>query len=70
MPNVGAAMWTLGGRVRMAAAACIVAALAPIVMITSGEYVGPQQLGEIVALLAVWGLCTAAVLARQPVVRA
>ena len=56
------AMWPLGGRVRIAAGACVIVASTPLVMITSGNYVGPQQLTEIVALLAIWDLCVAAVL--------
>ena len=56
------AMWTLGGLARVAAAVCVVAAAAPIVMVTSGAYIGPQQLQEILLLLAFWGLGAAGVL--------
>ena len=59
---LGIAAWGLGGKMRFAAAASVIVAAAPIVMITSGRYVGPQQLTEILAILAGWGLCTAAVL--------
>ncbi len=59
---LGLSAWALGGKMRIAAAASVIAATAPIVMITSGRYVGPQQLTEILAILAGWGLCAAAVL--------
>jgi len=59
---LGAAMWTLGGRARIAASACVIAAVAPVAIVISGEYLGPQQLMEILILLAVWGVGVAAVL--------
>jgi hypothetical protein len=62
---LGVASWSLGGKIRIAAAASVIAAAAPIVMITSGRYVGPQQLAEILALLAGWGLCVAAILIME-----
>jgi len=64
---LGVAMWRLGGNVRIAAIAAVIVATAPILMIISGAYVGPQQLMEILALLAGWGLCVASVLAMESV---
>lgn len=66
---LGLASWTLGGKVRIGVAISVVAAAAPIVMITSGTYVGPQQLTWILALLAGWGLCVAAVLVAESLKR-
>ena len=65
--TLGGAMWTLGGRVRIAAVAAVSAAAIPIVMISSGAYVGPQQLMEILTLLGGWSLCVAAVLIMETV---
>jgi hypothetical protein len=62
---LGLAMWSLRGKARIAAVACVIMALAPVVLITSGDYVGAQQLMAILALLAGWGLCVAAVLAVE-----
>ena len=62
---LGVASWSLGGKMRIVAAVSVIAATAPIVMITAGRYVGPQQLTEILALLAGWGLCAAAILVME-----
>jgi len=59
---LGLASWSLGGKARVGVAISVMAAAAPIVMITSRAYVGPQQLTWILALLAGWGLCVAAIL--------
>lgn len=66
---LGLASWTLGGKVRIGVAISVAAAAAPIVMITSGTYVGPQQLTWILALLAGWGLCVAAILVAESLKR-
>jgi hypothetical protein len=62
---LGIAMWRLGVLARAVAAVCVIAALAPFVIITSGGYVGPQQLMSILALLAAWGLVVAALLTLE-----
>lgn len=59
---LGIASWSLGGKARIGAAASVVVALAPIVILTSGAYVGPDQLTQILAFLAGWGLCAAIIL--------
>lgn len=66
---LGLASWTLGGKVRIGVAISVMAATAPIVMITSGTYVGPQQLTQILALLAGWGFCVAAILIAESLKR-
>lgn len=58
----GLASWSLGGKARIGALFSVVAATAPIAILTSGGYVGPQQLTQILALLAVGGLCIAIIL--------
>lgn len=58
----GVASWSLGGKARIGAAFSVMAATAPIAILTSGGYVGPQQLTQILALLAGWGLCVAIIL--------
>jgi hypothetical protein len=59
---LGAASWSLGGKARLGAAAAVLAALAPMAILISGAYVGPEQLTQILALLAGWGLCSATML--------
>ena len=61
----GIASWSLGGKARIAAAASVMAAAAPVAILISGDYVGPEQLTQILALLAGWGLCMAAMLAAE-----
>lgn len=58
----GVASWSLGGKARIGTAFLVMAATAPIAILTSGGYVGPQQLTQILALLAGWGLCVAVIL--------
>lgn len=65
----GLASWTLGGKVRIGVAISVMAATAPMVMITSGTYVGPEQLTGILALLAGWGLCVATILVAESLKR-
>lgn len=62
---LGSAMWTLGGRARVATAVSVIAALAPLVMITSGQYVGPRQLMEVLAMLGAWGISVTVVLVLE-----
>lgn len=59
---LGVASWSLGRKSRLATVISVVAATAPMAILTSGVYVGPQQLTQILALLAGWGLCMAVVL--------
>ena len=61
----GIASWSLGGKARIGAVASVVAAAAPFAILMSGDYVGPEQLTHILALLAGWGLCMAAMLAAE-----
>lgn len=59
------AAWSLGGRARIGVAVSVIAAAAPVAILTSGSYVGPQQLTQILALLAGWGLCISGILFWQ-----
>lgn len=59
---LGLASWSFGRKSRIATVISVMAATAPMVILTSGTYVGPQQLTRILALLAVWGLCVAFIL--------
>lgn len=61
----GVSSWSLGGKARIGAAASVVAAAAPVAILMSGAYVGPEQLTQILALLAGWGLCMAAMLGAE-----
>jgi hypothetical protein len=56
------AMWWFGGRSRIAAVFCTPLALAPVALLSSGAYVGPERLVQILAFYAVWGLAVAIVL--------
>lgn len=62
---LGLASWSFGGKARIGAVVSVVAAIAPVAILTSGAYVGPQQLAQILALLAGWGLCTALILLAE-----
>lgn len=59
-----AAIWGAGGQVRVAAAAGVALALAPIALMLPGGRIDPGRLAEILSSHAAWGLCVAAVLAR------
>lgn len=59
---LGLASWSLGGRARIGSALSVMAATAPLVILTSGGYVGPEQLTQILALLGGWGLCVTVML--------
>lgn len=61
---LGTAMWLPRQPIRAFALACVAVALAPVALITAQGRLGPVQLAEILALLAVWGLCAAFVLFR------
>ena len=56
---LGFGLWGIGGRIRLAAVACVALALSPIVLIVLGGRVGPSQLTQILVVLAAWGLCVA-----------
>ncbi len=66
----GTAAWSLGGKARIGAAVAVIVAAAPVAILTSGGYVGPPQLFPILALLAGWGLCIAAILVADRFKRA
>lgn len=57
--------WSLGGKARIGTAFSVIAATAPIAILTSGGYMGLQQLTQILALLAGWGLCIAITLLME-----
>lgn len=61
---LSAAMWVPGERGRLAAAAGVVLALAPVPLVLAGGKVDPGRLLEIMTFLAAWGLCVAVVLGR------
>ncbi|WP_309629778.1 hypothetical protein [Brevundimonas sp.] len=59
---LGLASWSLGGKARIGSVLSVMAATAPLAILTSGSYVGPEQLTQILGLLGGWGLCMAIIL--------
>lgn len=59
---LGLASWSLGGKARIGSILSVMAATAPLAILMSGGYVGPEQLTRILGLLGGWGLCVAVIL--------